>query len=251
MCHDSLIHPWNCDSLRADPLQPPAGLGPQGFFLAESPIRARTIWLIDGFNLYHSICHAEKLHGISGLRWMNPCLLAKSTGNFLAPAVTYFTATPHHLRFQEPEALSSQLAYQRALTALRPKVVLRHGHFKQQVIRRRSSDGRYSQLTEWKEKGTDVAIALEAVRLAHEGQVDEIVVVSGDSDYVPLAELFTSSFISIRLRFAFPVGRTSRQLMRLAHGSFGLSVEDYRQAQLPHRVILPSGKFVVCPEAWR
>lgn len=250
MSHDNLIHPWNCDSLRADPLQPPAGLGPRGFFLAEPSAGPRVIWLIDGFNLYHSICQAERLHGVDGLRWMNPCLLAKA-GNGPLPPVTYFTATPHHLRELEPETLSAQLAYQRALTALRPRVELRHGHFKQQLVRRRGADGVDDKLIEWKEKGTDVAVALEAVRLAHGGCFDEIVVVSGDSDYVPLAELFATSFSPLRLRFAFPMGRTSRALMRLAPGSFGLSVEDYRRARLPQRVMLPSGKFVVCPEIWR
>lgn len=251
MPQDSLIHPWNCDSPRADPLQPPADSGPRGFFLAEPPAGPRGIWLVDGFNLYHSICQAEKLHEAAGLRWMNPCLLAKPENGSPAPPVTYFTATPHHLRSTEPETLSAQLAYQRALTALRPKVELRHGHFKQQLVNRRRGDGACEKQVEWKEKGTDVAVALEAVRLAHGGCVDEIVVVSGDSDYVPLAELFLSSFKPIRLRFAFPLGRTSRALGRLAPGSFGLTIEDYRRARLPQRVMLPSGKFVVCPETWR
>lgn len=153
MSHDAFIHPWNCDSLRADPLQPPAGLGPRGFFLSEAPVRARSVWLIDGFNLYHSICQAEKLHEMSGLRWMNPCLLAKPENDCSPPLVTYFTATPHHLRGQEPDVLSAQLAYQRALTALRPRVELRYGHFKQQVVRRRAAEGISSQWVRVEGKG--------------------------------------------------------------------------------------------------
>lgn len=96
-----------------------------------------------------------------------------------------------------------------------------------------------------------MAIAAGAVKAAVNGEAAEIIIVSGDSDFIPLAELMKESFPRVRLRFAFPAHRGSRKLARLCPGSFHLRPEAYAKAQFPETVRLPSGKHVVRPPQWR
>lgn len=212
----------------------------------------RHVWLIDGFNLYHAICALERKSGARGLRWLNPFALAHPhVPEGHAVEAWHFTATPYHLKVTDPSALHAHMAYQRALTALRPKLNLVTGVFSQEKVVRRDKEGRTARWSEWREKGTDVALALRAVSLAADSSVTHITIVSGDSDFVPLARLFGEAFAGKRLRFAFPPGRFSRQLAELAPGSFTLGKEAIANARMEDAVRLPSGKNVVCPDAWR
>lgn len=212
----------------------------------------RHVWLIDGFNLYHAICSLERKSGSRGLRWLNPLALARPhVPEEQVLEAWHFTATPHHLKAIDPPALHAHMAYQRALTALRPRINLVTGVFSQEKVVRRDKEGRTARWSEWREKGTDVALALKAVSLAADATVSDITVVSGDSDFVPLAQLFGETIPDTRLRFAFPPGRFSRQLAELAPGSFALAKEAIANARMEDAVRLPSGKSVVCPDAWR
>ena len=212
----------------------------------------RHAWLIDGFNLYHALCALERESGARGLRWLNPFALANphlAEGG--TPEIWHFTATPHHLKDADPEALHAHMAYQRALTALRPRVNLVTGVFSRERVLRRDKDGRMARWSEWREKGTDVSLAIRAVSLAGNMSVTDITIVSGDSDFVPLAQLFRETSAGGRLRFAFPPGRFSRQLAELAPGSFTLGIEAIIAARMEDAIRLPSGKSAVCPDAWK
>lgn len=252
MADSKNIRPWNCDGQRADPLQAPASFNLRGIFLSESTASAQHAWLIDGFNLYHAICSLERSEVTGGLRWLDPRELAKRCLQASERAeIWYFTATPYHLKTLDPVSLNAHLAYQRALTALRPKVHLETGAFSQEKVMRRDREGRMMRWSEWREKGTDVSLALRAVSLANDKSVSALTVVSGDSDFVPLAKLFNTTFPSLTLRFAFPPGRFSHNLAQLAPASFSLSKHDIVAARMANGIRLPSGKQVVCPEAWK
>lgn len=205
----------------------------------------RAVWLVDGFNLYHSLRRCEEEQGV-GLRWLNVHLLAEnaqaSSGSPCRVAeVRYFSALPHHLVDKEPGRLERHRAYLRALTAWRPRCSVTLGHFQPH---------REAGAGIWKEKGTDMAIAADVVRIAVRRQAEEIVIVSGDSDFAPLALLMAETFSSTRLRFAFPAHRASRRLRQLCPGSFHLRPESYAKAQFPDEIELPSGKLLRKPTEW-
>lgn len=205
----------------------------------------RAIWLIDGFNLYHSIRRCEKETG-ANLRWLNLWQLASDMQSTIGSdcrmtSVGYFTALPHHLADTEPERLERHEVYIRALTAWRPGCAITLGHFQPH----REAGARV-----WREKGTDMAIAAAAIHAAVKGEAEEVVVVSGDSDFAPLATLVNALFPRIRLRFAFPAHRGSRKLKQLCPGSFHLRADAYAKAQFPRVVRLPSGKHLVRPANW-
>jgi uncharacterized LabA/DUF88 family protein len=204
----------------------------------------RALWLIDGFNLYHSLRRSEREAG-RRLRWLNLWDLADRAQSSIGSGcrldqIEYFTALPHHLAASEPGKLERHRAYLRALTAWRPPCGIQLGHFQPH-----DEGGKV-----WREKGTDMAIAAAAFRAALKGQAEEIVIVSGDYDFVPLAQLMGELFPNVSLRFAFPAHRASRKLAQLCPGSFHLKPESYAKAQFPDILRLPSGKQLRRPANW-
>jgi len=89
------------------------------------------------------------------------------------------------------------------------------------------------------------------LREASKGDMDEAVIVSGDADYLPAVKVFQEMYPDIGLRFAFPRGRASKELLREAPNSFTLTSAAYLSHRLPERIRLPSGKFLHCPAEWR
>lgn len=203
-------------------------------------------WLFDGFNLLHSLRQSEQPEG-PRLSWIDPVRLATSHLHVIGEAcelaaVHYFSAVPHHLRATHPQALLDHQTHLRALTALRPKCQVHLGHFQP----RRGLEGRA-----WQEKGTDMAIAAEAIRACQDNPAAALVIVSGDSDFAPLVALIKERWPKADLRFAFPAHRASRRLRELCPGSFCLGINAYASARLPVKIRLPSGKFIQCPDAWK
>jgi uncharacterized LabA/DUF88 family protein len=210
---------------------------------------ARAAVLIDGFNLYHSL-QADKAS-----KWLDPCKFIKDAliqhaDTAEVVAIHYFTALPLHLSLTDPGRLARHRIYLRALSAQRnPRIEIHHGRIRAQSIEisqgRSKTRGRI-----WREKGTDIALAVKLFELAMTGAYDEFIIVSGDADYGPLAKGFARMYLGRRLIFAFPLLRVSNELLNLAPGSLILTQAHYRASRLPDEIILPSGKKLHCPKEW-
>lgn len=211
----------------------------------------RAMFFVDGFNLYHSIERVQKNEPPTQLKWLDLTALAKAHVYAAGPhdvvvGVHYFTAYAEHLALTDPDKISRHRTYVRALTAT--GVVHHLGHFKPKQIWIEAL-GRYERI--WQEKATDIGIVAEVFRQAARDSFDTAVIVSGDADYAPAVPVFHDLFPGKRLLFAFPFDRKNKELARAAPDSFSLSRESYARHQFPEAVRLPSGKFVVCPHAWR
>jgi uncharacterized LabA/DUF88 family protein len=215
-----------------------------------SPKSLRTVFFVDGFNLYHSVCRAEKLHSPASLKWLN--LKGLFTGHLdlvgsvaSLHTVRYYTAYAEHLSKTKPDKISRHKAYVRALTASGVKV--EKSHFK-----RKDSWDTYTnqQFVTHEEKETDVAIACAVLEGAARDEYDVAVLVTGDTDLRPCVYTFQRLYSEKRLIFAFPFDRKNHELARIAPGSFSLSAEAYAKHQFSERVRLPSGKHVYCPKEW-
>lgn len=205
-----------------------------------------TTWLIDGFNLHHSILQVTGKHAPPPL-WIDPMALAQDHQYLMGRdthvgQVAYFKAIPYHLRESEPGALEQQRLHLRALTARRPACAVHLGHFNP----RHGLEGRV-----WQEKGTDMSMASAAIRACLDNPEAGLVIMSGDSDFLPLARLIQERWPDVDIRFAFPAHRASRLLRQACPGSFCLNPSSYAKAQLPRRLRLPSGKHIECPESWQ
>lgn len=209
----------------------------------------RVAVLIDGFNLYHS------LQSDTSCKWLDPCKLIKGAMAQQAEkveitAIHYFTALPLHLSHVDPARLARHRIYLRALSAQRsPRIEINLRRIRSQSIEitqgRSKTRGRI-----WKEKGTDIALAVKLFELAMTDAFDQFVIVSGDADYGPLAKGFARMYPDCRLIFAFPFLRVSNELLGLAPDSLILTQVNYRSSRLPDEIILPSGKKLHCPAEW-
>lgn len=211
---------------------------------------------MDGFNLYHSLVAVADASGDESVKWLDLQGLARGMLPLISVTASlrslhFFSALPEHLYLTDPGRLRRHQAYLRALTAhgdARINVVL--GRIVQQQVMVHA-DGTKVLGRVWREKGTDVALAMALMREASRGDLDEVVIVSGDADYLPAVRVFREMHPNIGLRFAFPRGRTSKELAREAPESFTLNAAAYLSHRLPDRIKLPSGKWLHCPAEWR
>ena len=216
----------------------------------------RVGFFVDGFNLYHSVTKVAQETSDESVKWLDLQGLARGILPLISPtaflaSIHYFTALPEHLYLTDPGRLQRHRTYLRALTAhgsLRPSIIL--GRIAQQQVQVRTASGEITGSI-WREKGTDVALAMALLREASKGDMDEVVIISGDADYLPAVKVFREMYPDIGLRFAFPRGRASKELLREAPNSFTLTSAAYLSHRLPERIRLPSGKFLHCPAEWR
>ena len=140
--------------------------------------------------------------------------------------------------------------YLRALTSLRnPAITIHKGRIRQQEIWVETSNGK-NYIKHWREKGTDVALAAHLLYEAQLNIADEFIVISGDSDYIPLISYFRLMFPNKNVRFAFPAGRPSKEIQQLVPLSFKFSADSYHSCQFPDVIKLPSGKNIQRPFEW-
>jgi uncharacterized LabA/DUF88 family protein len=219
-------------------------------------MKPRAAFFVDGFNLYHSLAAFAKETGDDSVKWLDIVGLADGTlheigGGASLRSVNYFTAIPEHLYISDPGRLQRHRTYLRALTAhgsIRPTIIL--GRIAQQQLQISSAGGAvFGSL--WREKGTDVALAMALLLEASKGDLDEAIIISGDADYLPAVRVFREMYPNVGLRFAFPRGRVSKELSREAPNSFTLTSAAYLSQRLPESIRLPSGKFLHCPAEWR
>ena len=216
----------------------------------------RVGFFVDGFNLYHSVTKVAQETSDESVKWLDLQGLARGILPLISPtaslaSIHYFTALPEHLYLTDPGRLQRHRTYLRALTAhgsMRPSIVL--GRIAQQQVQVRTASGEITGSI-WREKGTDVALAMALLREASKGDMDEAVIVSGDADYLPAVKVFREMYPDVGLRFAFPRGRASKELLREAPKSFTLTSAAYLSHRLPERIRLPSGKFLHRPAEWR
>ena len=216
----------------------------------------RVGFFVDGFNLYHSVTKLAQETSDESVKWLDLQGLARGILPLISPSASlasihYFTALPEHLYLADPGRLQRHRTYMRALTAhgsVRPAIIL--GRIAQQQVQVRTASGEITGSI-WREKGTDVALAMALLREASKGDMDEAVIISGDADYLPAVKVFREMYPDVGLRFAFPRGRASKELLREAPNSFTLTSAAYYSHRLPERIRLPSGKFLHCPAEWR
>lgn len=214
----------------------PGALAP-GFFMPAEKV----VFLIDGFNLYHSIKEDPRLRP---LRWLDIPGLAASLvrKNQELAGIYYFTA----LALWDPEKVARHKRLIRVLEDRGVTVVF--GKFKAKDESCRLCRKSY---TTSEEKRTDVNIAVTLFRLAMEDRYSTAIMVSGDTDLVPAVEAVRECFPTKRIGVAFPPRRTNRELLNAATFHIQLKAENLLPWRFPDSVRLKGGTEITCPEKWR
>jgi uncharacterized LabA/DUF88 family protein len=204
---------------------------------------SRTSYYVDGFNLYHAIKPLARPE----LKWVNLHALAMS---FLGKhdqlaEVAYFTAT----LMWNAEKCRRHRAYIDALSVY-GVIVVESKFIKSSKFCARY--GRYCNFHE--EKQTDVALAVKLLRDAQSGAIERAILVTADSDYVPLVREIRARFPGLSVEIAAPPGRMreARELCRAASRFSEISPGRLRTCLLPRTVVDEYGRTVaVCPAHYR
>ena len=199
----------------------------------------QTAFLIDGFNFYHSLEGLDKR-----LRWFDYaayCQHFMSGGDSLH-SVSYFTA----LAYWRKESVARHRVFIEACTARGINVVL--GKFKKKEA---PCPHCKAQIIRHEEKATDVNIALSAYQLAAQHAVEQIILVTGDTDLIPAIRMIKADFPSVRVGVVFPRRRANEELACEAHFTHSTRENILYGFQLPDRVKKANGKNLTRPEAWK
>lgn len=209
----------------------------------------RVVFLIDGFNLYHSILRLKKDLNLNA-KWLNLHSLCKSYVPLFGKEATlekifYFTAIPTHLSDRYPQKVPKHKNYIKILESLGVHAVL--GRFKEKIVHCSRCN---SDLIKHEEKETDVSIALKVIEVSLKDICETVVIVTGDTDLAPAIRTAKDLFPSKEFVFAFPFARKNKELEQLAPKSFSINKNQYLKHQLPNPFVLPDGTNIIKPGNW-
>lgn len=210
-------------------------------------------FLIDGFNVYHSLDTLGKMTGAS-VKWLNLVGLCEGYLHAVRGAVGervelmqvhYFSALAEHLVPRKPEVVERHRTYIRALRETGVRVQL--SHFKRRDVRCPDCGTRFVR---YEEKETDVAIGLKLVEVLATGECQTVVVVTGDTDMLPAIAAARRLFPDRKIGVGFPFLRHNRELAQHADYSFKIDQRSLLKAQFPPRVRLRDGSEIERPAGW-
>jgi len=209
----------------------------------------RTVFLVDGFNLYHSLRKTAYELGQS-TRWLDLHGLCSSYlyllgGGATLDAVHYFSALAHHREHRKPGTVRRHQDY---IAAIQSTGVTPHlGQFKQKDVRCPACG---HQLRRHEEKETDVAIAVKLLELVATNACDTVVIISGDTDLIPAIRTARTLRPGVKVCVAFPAGRANAAFNHVADFCFKIKSHQYVRFQLPDPVIIPGGRTIAKPASW-
>jgi uncharacterized LabA/DUF88 family protein len=201
----------------------------------------RVIVYIDGFNLYFGL----KSKGWRKYLWLNLQLLArnllKENQNLIL--TKYFTARVG----SPPDKHKRQATYIEALETL-PNLIIYYGRYQLNPLDCRNC-GWHEEVPS--EKMTDVNIAVEMLKDAFNNDFDVALLISADSDLVPLIKTIRELFPQKRVVVAFPPNRASKNLAKIANACFTISRSRIANSLFSEKVVKEDGYILERPASWR
>ncbi len=210
----------------------------------------RVCFLVDGFNVYHSIREAMEAQPGASMKWLDLHALCTSYLSAIGrdavlERVFYFSAPAEHRLAKDPDTVNRHMTYIAALRSTGVEVVL--GRFKNKQVWCKHC-GR--EFIRHEEKETDVAIAAKLLELCLLNACDTVVLVTGDTDLGPAVRTARRLVPAAKVWVAFPYGRHNAELKALAHGTLKIKAKRYAEHQFPNPVGLPDGKVLWKPTSW-
>jgi len=200
----------------------------------------KVVTYIDGFNLYNGLCDA----GLQKYLWLNVQHLAQSLLRFNQELVMtkYFTAPVINNKRKEEQ----QTTYLEALETLNYLEIFR-GHFLPEPEKcPKCQHGYYIP----KEKMTDVNIAVQMLLDAYDNRFNTALLITADTDLVPVIEAIKSRYSDKRIIVCFPPKRISDHLKDVAHGYIHINNGHLGKSLFPPKVTRGDGYPLTKPSAW-
>lgn len=196
---------------------------------------ARLAVYIDGFNFYHAVDDLDRAH----LKWVDLFQLAELVAQpgEQVVAVRYFSAFADWL----PGPYQRHRQYVAALRFRGVDCVMAHFKCKQMKCFKCNATW-----TSREEKETDVHLALRLLSDAEDDAFDRAILISGDSDLVPVVNMVKSRHPGKRITIAAPPGRhgAGRHLQHAAGSDFPLTKGKLAKCLLPSVLVDGNGNTV-------
>lgn len=212
----------------------------------------RTSFLIDGYNLYHSVKTASHDLGLSGggTRWLDVRSLCESFLHLIDVAarlneIYYFSALARHLEIKKPGVTVRHQTYIRCLEHSGVTVEL-HRFKKSLTVCHKC----LQTFNRREEKETDVAIAARLFEILCLDKCDTVVLVTGDTDIIPALKTAQDVFPKKEIVFLMPYKRHNKELAVLASRHFDISSQNYTKHQFADPFVTKKKKLIYKPSAW-
>ena len=211
-----------------------------------------TSFLIDGFNVYHSVKTASHDLGLAGggTRWLDIRSMCSSYLHLIDKTASlediyYFSALAKHLEHKKPDVTARHKKYIRCLEDT--GVVVELHRFKKSLTFCQKCNQTFNRR---EEKETDVAMATRIFELLILDKCDTIVLVTGDTDIVPAVKTAQSTFPQKEILFLMPYKRHNKELANLVSRHFDISSNNYTNHQFADPFITKNGKSLDKPSSW-
>lgn len=228
---------------------------------SEEQNALRTRVYIDGYNLYYG-CLKRSLY-----KWLDPralveCILPTilyqqdgqaARYRFRTPAIKYFTAPILEAFANSQDSTACQAHYHAALEGqLQEQLQIIKGYHDARPARaHRWEEGKSARECDkidiWKleEKQSDVALALHAYSDSIRNEVDQIIVVTNDTDFVPAVRMIRDH-TAVTIGLIAPIregrGTVNAGIEKHTHWTRKhILDEEFARSQLPHMVRCKSG----------
>ena len=226
----------------------------------------RTKVYVDCYNLYYGC-----LKG-TGYKWLD---LHKLFSDHILPSsapppaadligIKFFTAPIKDQASSADDSVACQSKYHRALGLLRPnEIEVVQGYYAMTQTKAKIVDAENpkkwprdcQEILVWKleEKQSDVSLALHAYHDAMTGQVDQVVIVTNDTDIAPALQMIRK-FTNVRIGLVIPtrdgVRIPNTALDAQAHWVRShITDEELSKSQMP-RVVPGARKPAIKPDGW-
>ena len=211
----------------------------------------RVAYVVDGFNLYHSLCDIQRDNDDQSAKWLDirglcetylPIMRTASGTWSELEAMYYFSAPPTH------RSEAKQQRHKLYMRCLRQTgVIVQLQRFKL------TTEQCYDCGRKWvrgEEKETDVAMVARLFEICIRDLADTVVLMTGDTDFAPAIQTCQRLFPEEHLLFAFPYKRGHDQLSQLAPDSFRISARACISHQFPDPLVFDDGRRQRKPASW-
>jgi uncharacterized LabA/DUF88 family protein len=210
----------------------------------------RTTFLVDGFNVYHSVIAASNDLGGKSTKWLDFHSLLSSYLPVIGAGASleniyYFTALAHHMDSSRPGVTARHRAYIECLKSTGVIPILSRFKYKKVYCHICKKEN-----VHYEEKETDVAISIKLMEQFYKDEADTVVLVTGDTDLAPAVRSASQLFPTKQIAFAFPYKRKNNELAQLVSKYFLIRKERYVAHQLADPFVLPSGRNIPKPNTW-
>lgn len=210
---------------------------------------AKIYFFIDGFNLYHAMhwCGSGtdprhyRQYKWNSLAKLANCYLVDRKNDSIA-GIEFFTTLPHW----DSQKLARHKLYVKVQESEGVKIT--YGVFKRKEVLCKLCKQNF--LT-YAEKQTDVNIAVRLFQLAVEDQFDKAIIISGDTDLLPVVKVVQTLFPRKPVGVVIPIGRASEDFRNQADFHYKMKKKHLISSQMPDPVVLKDGSSLQCPPTWK